>query len=157
MPDGTLHQVQTQDHASLLVRLQSGVVGTINLSWAGTDGTGFKLAAHGSKGRLELTSNQFPGPQDAVLRGSQSSSLAEQIPQELGVPKQYMQVAGINVRADSDVLAPIYPMARAMQSMADTIRTGSSSAAPDFAQATHVQRVIDAAERSAQARAWCSV
>lgn len=155
MPDGAILKPETHDHAIMLVQLQSGAAGTVELVWSGSNGSGFTLSAHGSKGRLEVRSPHFPDAESAKLYGTQARGYADQgsVPMEL--PERLMRADGVSF-ARNALASPAFPMALAMARMCAAIR-GRAQAAPDFAQATHVQEIIDAAERSATDEAWTDV
>lgn len=152
MPDGDLLKPEVHDHAMLLARLKNGVTGVVELVWASGDGNGFTIAAHGSRGRLEVRSPHFPDPMGAKLYGTQSRGYIDQAAAQLEIPQRLLRGDGVSIRADTPI-TPTFPMALSMKRMCDAIR-GGAPATPDFAQALHVQSVVEAAERSAQTGAW---
>jgi len=156
MLDGSLLDVEVDDHATLMVKLENGMTGTLDLCWASGDGEGFRLAAHGADGRLEVVSSHFPSPRDAILRGTQSRGYMDQQGVELAVPDRLTRHESLAITSMSPVPDPVYPMACAMKSLVDGILTGSA-VSPDFHLATHVQEVIAAAEHSSAVRSWCPV
>lgn len=157
MPDGTVHQVETHDHASLLLRLKNGVAGPVDLSWSSSNGKGFRLAVHGSKGRLELCAPSFPTPESLKLYGTQDTGFPGSNDGLLDIPENFDAEFGIAIKISKSEMGPIFPMALAMQSLVKQIKGDSTPAAPGFPQACHVQEVIQAAEVSAETKRWCQV
>lgn len=156
MADGSVLRPEVHDHATLLVKLANGVAGTVDLAWSGGDGTGFTLAAHGSNGRLEARAPHFPDPFATRLFGSQSRGYLDQAPEPVEIPADMQTMDGVAFGAAPAPPASL-PMAFAMARMCARIRGETNEASPDFAQALHVQAVIDAAERSAAQRAWKTI
>jgi len=156
LPDGQVLHPEVSDHATLLLRLANSVTGAVDLVWAGGDGSGFTLAVHGSKGRLEVRSPHFPDPFATQLFGSQSRGYLDQASTPLDIPERFSRAPGLAFDAPAPVPASL-PMAFAMRRMCDEINGAPIKAAPDFAQALHVQAIIDAAERSNSAGVWTDV
>lgn len=156
LPDGRALRPEVPDHASLILRLANGVAGPVDLVWSGGDGSGFTLAVHGSNGRLEVRSPHFPDPFAAQIFGSQSRAYLDQAATPLEIPERFARAPGMTFETPAPLPASL-PMAFAMRRMCDEINGAQVSAAPNFAQALHVQSIIDAAERSHADGAWADV
>jgi predicted dehydrogenase len=151
-PDGQSLKAETNDFADLLLRFQSGIVIQLQVSWSATLGSGWTLEAFGSKGRFVLRAPTFPTSRDTTLH---AGTLGEAGLHPVEIPERLLRAPEVTIDAAADP-QPAYPMALSMQRMAQAIR-GEGSAAPDFAQAFTVERVLEAARRSMVERRWVRI
>jgi predicted dehydrogenase len=147
--DGSAIAPQTNDYANMMLRFASGMVMQLQISWSATVGKGWDLDAFGSGGRLSLAAPSFPTSGDTILRagavGARSVEPVEIAP-ELAEPPAIGPVSAFFPPA-------AHGMAISMRNMARAIR-GEARAAPDFGQAWEVERLLEAARRSSEARRW---
>jgi predicted dehydrogenase len=156
MPDGaTEFYPGVDDNAVALFRLDGGVIGQLSLCWNASDGTGFTLEAWGSKGRLILRSPGFPQSYDTRLAGGEVGGLFDFKEAPLEIPERLRRVDGSHLRGEDEVMA-VFPMAKIFRDIVDAVANGGQPE-PSFRQALHVQKVIDAVERSYQTRSWETV
>ena len=74
------------------------------------------------------------------------------IAEEVVVPERFGLVPGATFTAD-DYRTPLMPMARLFADMVRAIRNGGDGA-PSFAQACHVQQIVEGIHQSLQTRSW---
>jgi predicted dehydrogenase len=148
-PDGAVIKPETNDFASLLLRFASGLVMQLQVSWSATVPPGWLIEAFGSKGRFSVRAPNFPTSRDSVLHAStlEAGSL-----QKIDIPERLLRTTDIGIDAQSEP-QPAYPMALAMHSMVQSIRS-RGAAKPDFEQAWAVECALEAARRSAAERRW---
>ena len=147
-PDGAVITPETNDFAALLLRFASGMVLQLQVSWSATLGAGWMLDAFGSNGRFVATAPSFPTSRDTVLQAGRLGAALETIE----IPARLLQTPEIRLTAEAQ-MQPAHPMALSMNRMVEAIR-GDGSASPDFAQAWTVERILEAARRSAAERRW---
>jgi predicted dehydrogenase len=147
-PDGTVLTPETNDFAALQLRFASGMVLQLQVSWSATLGSGWTLDAFGSAGRFRLEAPSFPTSRDTVLRAGRLGGALETVE----IPEPLLQTPEIGLTAQAP-MPPAHPMALSMNRMVEAIR-GHGAAAPDFDQAWMVERILEAARRSAEARRW---
>ncbi len=143
---------QVADSASVLMRTDADMPLRMTANWSKMAGDGFRFSIWGSKGRLEMHAPVFPMAHDTQLRGSTDPSLGTAALKPIAIADDLKTIAGSSVHADKPETG-LLPLAAIFASMVDEVR-GRGRAAPDFAQAWHVQNVIEAAERSAGERRW---
>ena len=148
-PDGTTIEPQTNDFANLLVRFHSGLVIQLQVSWSATVGAGWLLEAFGSRGRFSVRAPSFPTSRDSTLL---AGTLEAGSMQKIEIPERLLHTPDVGVDSNVDV-QPVYPMALSMNRMIQAIH-GTGAARPDFGQAWTVERVLEAARRSAEERRW---
>ena len=88
--------------------------------------------------------------------GSQSRGYLDQAATPLEIPEHFGRMPGVTFNGPAPLPASL-PMAFAMRRMCDEIEGAAVGAAPDFAQALHVQAIIDAAERSSADNKWADL
>ena len=147
-PNGAVVTPETNDFAALLLRFASGMVIQLQVSWSATLASGWTLDAFGSNGRFRLEAPSFPTSRDTVLRAGRLGAALETIE----IPERLLQTPEIGLTAQAPI-PPAHPMALSMHRMVEAIR-GNGSASPDFAQAWTVERILEAARRSAAERRW---
>ena len=148
-PDGSVIEPQTNDFVNMLVRFASDMVIQLQVSWSATVGRGWHLDAFGSGGRLVLAAPSFPTSVDTTLH---AGALGAKGVEPVEIAHELMHPPEIGV--GPDVFPPAaHGMAISMHNMVKAIR-GEAVAAPDFGQAWTVERVLEAARRSSEARRW---
>jgi predicted dehydrogenase len=149
--DGTTVRPEITDTAALLLRYANGMVGTLTTCWNVTaGGSGWVLEAYGSRGRLRVQAPpSFPAHDTTELfAGTADSTCLERV----DIPQR---LRGLPDGARGDTLTPpaAVPMAWSFRDILRAVREGGSCE-PDFAQAWKVERILEAARRSQQTRAW---
>lgn len=150
-PDGSSATPSNPDLAHAILRFRSGLVMTLQASWSASAGEGFALDVFGSNGRVALTSPSFPTSRDAVLRVGRAGGAME----DVAMPDRLTRQAGLGLDWRAAV-PPSFPMALAMRSMILAIE-GREKAAPDFAQAFEVERILEALRLSNAEHRWVRV
>jgi predicted dehydrogenase len=152
MPDAEPIAPQVPDTAFAILKFASGLTGQLDSVWCMVDGEGFRLEAWGTKGRLVASAPLFPQAFDTKLFVSENGFLGQRSQKEVEIPERLKTVRGSAVHADEISIAR-FPMAAVFRSICDEIE-GQGRAAPDFAQALHVQEVVEAAALSSAEGRW---
>lgn len=156
-PDGSTFAPQTCDTAGAVLRLRSGVIVSLNLSWCTPSARGFSLEAWGSEGRLQAEApGGFPDATTLRLFGArfacQGVSPEPERPlwidraRELEIPQRLLHPPG-----SSAALAVPGRYRLAMFNLLSTLVAachGEGQAKPDFRQAHHVHQICEAIETS---------
>ena len=150
--DGTVLRPKVPDRASLLLRHTSGLPTRLEANWAKIGGDGFRFSIWGSKGRMEARAPVFPMAHDTRLFGSQDPALGAAEMQEIAQQAEHLTVPGCHAVADQPETG-LLALASIFASMRNAIN-GAGKAAPDFAQALHVQTIVEAAVQAADERRW---
>jgi|HubBroStandDraft_1064217.scaffolds.fasta_scaffold00032_26 predicted dehydrogenase len=148
-PDGAVTTPETNDFAAMVLRFAGGLTLQLQVSWSATLGSGWTLDVFGSKGRIVAKAPSFPTSRDTVL---QAGRLGDAGLVTIEIPDRLLQTPEIGLGADAR-MPPSHPMALSMHCMAEAIR-GAGRASPDFARAWEVERILEAARRSAAERRW---
>lgn len=143
------------DRASLLLRHASGLPTRLEANWCKIGGDGFRFSVWGSKGRLEARAPVFPMAHDTRLFGTREAALGSAAMGEIAIEPEYLAVPGCHAVADRPETG-LLALASIFAKMRDAIG-GSGVAAPDFAQALHVQEVVEAAVRANDERRWVDI
>lgn len=151
LESGIIHP-QVPDRASMLLRHASGLPTRLEANWCKIGGEGFRFSAWGSKGRIEARAPVFPMAHDTRLFGTQNPALGSAAMEEIAVEPEYLAVPGCHAVADRPETG-LLALASIFGKMRDAVG-GTGAAAPDFAQALHVQEVIEAAVLTGHERRW---
>ncbi len=151
-PDGNVLKPETNDFANLLLRFKNGMVIQLQVSWSATLTPGWTLEAFGSKGRFVARAPSFPTSRDTTL---QAGTLGGAGIEKVEIPKRLLKTPEVGIDSEVEPNAS-HPMALSMNRMVQAIR-GDGQASPDFEQAWTVERVLEAARRSAQERRWVRI
>lgn len=149
-PDGDVIKPETNDFANLLLRFASGMTMQLQVSWNATLTPGWTLEAFGSKGRSVARAPSFPTSRDTTLH---AGALGGAPFGPVTIAERLLKTPEVALDSESEPNAS-HPMALSMQRMVEAIRGSSESASPDFEQAWQVERVLEAARRSASERRW---
>ncbi len=149
---GETTKAETNDFANLFLRFKSGMTMPIQLCWTAAVGTGFRIEAFGDKGRMALASPSFPTTLDTVLI---AGKLGEYELAPVDIPDSLIRPEGVALEPSIQPAAA-HGMAIAMNDMVGAIRDGRP-AAPDFAQAWHVEQILEAARVSSAERRWVCI
>ncbi len=152
LSDGGVVRPKVLDTASALMRFERGGTAQVTASWAAADGPGWMLEACGSKGRLRASGPAFPSAATTTLLGAEGGASHVPLAAEMPVPERFHAVPGAKL-SPRDSLTPVMPMAQVFAGVVAAIR-GGGDAAPSFAQAVHVQEIVEAIQRSIERRAW---
>ncbi|MET0379533.1 MAG: Gfo/Idh/MocA family oxidoreductase [Spongiibacteraceae bacterium] len=144
--DGSTLRPEVDDNAMLSLRFKSGGIAQVNPCWVAAGGSGFFLEAYGSHGRLVIRAPGFPGTYDTHLSAARAGRYMEEPEVEQEIPLRLFSIPGIG-HCGTDMLPSLLPMASIFSGMIAAIENGDN-AAPDFAQALHVQQVIETAYRA---------
>lgn len=155
MPDGAVIMPEVPDNARAMLRFESGLTGQLSTVWSMPDGPGFLLEVWGAAGRLVARAPGFPQAHDTVLRQGGIAELGTRTEHDVTIPDRLKTLPGSNARADMPI-GGVFPMASIFASIL-LATDGQGSAAPDFAQALHVQQVVEAASLSAAERRWVTI
>jgi predicted dehydrogenase len=150
--DGGTIRPQVIDTATAMMRFRNGGMGQIATSWVAADGPGWQLEAFGSRGRLLAQGSSFPLPATTKLYAGPAGASYVPIAEEVAVPERLGLVPGATFTAN-DYRTPLMPMARVYADMVQAIRSGGDGA-PSFAQACHVQQIVEGIHQSLQTRSW---
>ena len=123
----------------------------LQVCWSAALTPGWTLEAFGSKGRFVSRAPSFPTARDTTLHAGSVGGAFEQVQ----IPERLLRAPGVGIDADFQMQAS-YPMALSVQNMIRAIK-GEAVAAPDFGQAWFVERVLEAARRSAAERRWVRI
>jgi predicted dehydrogenase len=151
-PNGESLLPETNDFACLLLRFKNGLVLPLQVSWSATVPAGWRIEAFGSNGRIVAAAPNFPTSRQTTL---QAGTLDSGTLSNIAIPERLLRAEGISIDADVDP-QPAFPMALSMNRMVRAIR-GDGAASPDFEQAWMVERVLEAARRSAAERRWVRI
>lgn len=145
--DGSMLRPETNDYANLIVRFASGFTLPVQLSWSASVGLGFRLDMFGTDGRILITDPSFPTTMNARIEAGKTGGGAL-CPVEITPERLRPDGIAIDIAAQPQA---VHGMAIGMQRMVQAIQ-GKGQGAPDFAQAWHVERILEAARRSSLER-----
>ncbi|PHQ63803.1 MAG: oxidoreductase [Sphingobium sp.] len=146
-PDGSVTRPETNDYANLILRFANGMTLPVQLSWSASVGLGFTLDMFGTDGRILVTDPSFPTTLNARI---EAGKVGGRTLEPVEIHADRLRPHGINVDLAVQPQA-VHGMAIGMQRMVRAIR-GDGQAAPDFAQAWHVEQILEAARRSSLER-----
>jgi len=150
--EGGAVRPQVPDRASLLLRHRSGLPVRLEANWARIGGDGFRFAVWGSRGQLQARAPVFPMAHDTRLLGTRDPRLGSTCLAELSLEPADLAIPGCSAVPDRPETG-LFALAAIFAAMRDAIR-GCAPAGPDFAQAFHVQEVVETAARAAAKRCW---
>lgn len=147
LQEGGTVAVTAPDHVAVTGTLASGALVSAIVASVPWHGSGFRLEVYGTEGTLVATSDtqvQFVGCRLQGARRDQSQLADVEAPASLRwVPAEVPAGAAVNV-------------AQMLRRFAEGIR-GGTQPGPTFADAVRSHRLIEAVERSWEARAWTRV
>lgn len=144
--DGSTLRSEVDDNAVLSLRFKQGALAQVNPCWVAAGGAGFSLEAYGSRGRLMVRSPIFPGAYDTKLFAAKAEQYLYAPEIEQALPERLFTLPGAG-HFGPETLPSLLPMARIFNGMIGAIEQGGT-AQPDFAQALHVQQIVETAYRS---------
>jgi predicted dehydrogenase len=150
--DGVTIRPQVFDTATAMLRFKNGGMGQIATSWVAADGPGWMLEAYGSRGRLLAHGPSYPLPNTTRLYAGPAGASYTPVGAEIEVPLRLQTVPGATLDEKAHG-SPTLPMARLYADMVQAIRNGGDGA-PSFAQAYHVQQIVEGIHQSLQTRSW---
>ena len=154
IPDGTTLIPQTADLGSAVLRLESGAIGTVQAAWCVPDTAGFRFEVWGDKGRLLLEDPRFGDGVSARLYAGDARPrpYGELTGSWLDIPAELFVVPGTGIDKSN---APPYMVSMGLMfhDMIRTIREGGPGS-PNFTEAAHVQRAVEAVMISHRERRW---
>lgn len=150
--DGGVVKPQVPDRASLLLRHRCGLPVRLEANWARIGGEGFRFSVWGSRGQLQARAPVFPMAHDTQLTGTQDPDLGSVRFDAIPLEPQYLSVPGCRAVPDRPETG-LFALATVFAAMRDAICHGTA-AEPDFAQAFHVQEVVECAAKAAEERRW---
>lgn len=154
--DGSVLRPQVPDTAAILLRFCSGITCTLNVGRAVPSGPGLEIHAYGSKGRLTANSPfYYPSDRNTSLTFGNAAPLMSPQERQLEIPARFFGLSGAGQHPDSPYSVAL-SMGRLFADMVRAIETGGD-ATPSFAEALHVQQVVEAIHRSADQRCWVRV
>ncbi|MBL8651221.1 MAG: Gfo/Idh/MocA family oxidoreductase [Sphingopyxis sp.] len=153
--EGEIIRPAVPDRASLLLRHASGLPTRLEANWCKIGGDGFRFSVWGSKGRIEARAPVFPMAHDTRLFGTRDATLGSAAMGEIAIELEYLAVPGCHAIADRPETG-LLALASIFAKIRDAIG-GAGAAAPDFAQALHVQEVVEAAVLASDERRWIGI
>jgi len=158
------------NNMSFLVRLQSGISGTIQISKTAWFGDKERLDIYGTKGMLRLTSVQPETAHSEDLKAYNSKGLrllgaranVEDVIEHSIRPESMGHPAPIDPQNDFVTARPLDPdqepfiVGQAWMELRRAIATGTEARA-SFGEGVRVHQVLDAAEESASTGGWAKV
>ena len=154
IPDGSTLIPQTEDLGSAVLRLRSGATGTVQAAWCVPDAAGFRFEVWGDTGRLLLEDPRFGDGISARLYAGDARPrpFGDLAGSWLDIPEELFVVPGTSI---SKSTAPPFmvPMGLMFHDMLRTIRNGGPGS-PNFTEAAHVQRAVEAVLVSHSERRW---
>ena len=142
--DGESIRPETADTALLQLEFENGIAANVAVSYASPALTGWRMDVTGSEGTLiSRHEDYFPSGPDVELLGARSGQRPEPIPlpDEVVSPQEFSFT-------EPPVVPQAFDIAGVMASMIGAIRNGDTPV-PDFTQGLHVEKILDAAARSA--------
>ena len=155
LDDGGTIRPQVIDTSTAMLRFKNGGMGQIATSWVAADGPGWMLEAFGSHGRLLAYAPSFPQPATTKLFAGAAGTSYVPIAKEVEVPEKLGKIPGAKLDAAAHRSA-VMPMARVFADMVQAIRLGGDGA-PSFAQACHVQSIVEGIHQSLETRSWVNM
>jgi predicted dehydrogenase len=140
---GEVVPVDAIDTVACMVRLASGVTGTVHVSNVCTQGSGFHLDVFGTEGRLSVESSSMVQYSPAKVYGAQRSEALRELP----VPPRLHTVP--NLPAESQALQ----VAQLLRHFIGSVHTGSAFH-PNFGDAVGLHRMLEAVVRSSATGRW---
>jgi predicted dehydrogenase len=143
---GEVVRVDAIDTVAAMVRLSGGLTGTVHVSNACRDGSGFRLEVYGTEGRLVVRSSQMVQYSPARVYGARGGDPFQELP----IPRRFYEVDGLP--ADSQA----FQVAQLLRRFIQAISVGESFH-PDFGTAVGLHQAIEAVVRSAESGTWVAV
>ena len=140
---GEVVPVDAIDTVACMARLASGVTGTIHVSNACTQGSGFRLDVFGTEGRLSVETPNMVQYSPARVYGAQGSGTL----QELSVPSRLHSVQ--NLPMESQALQ----VAQLLRQFIQSVHTDTTFH-PSFTDAVGLHRTLEAVVRSSTTGGW---
>ncbi|MHC8320401.1 Gfo/Idh/MocA family protein [Pseudomonas sp. GB2N2] len=159
LPDESTLTADNEDLGCATLRLKNGVIGNLQTGWAVPDTAGLRVEIWGEKGRLLLADPSFGDGVSARLYAGGADQMpfvyGSEAGQWLDIPGHYFQVPGTSFSKEN---APPYmvSMGWMFHDMLKSIEEGRKGS-PDFTEAYHAQRVVEAALLSQEERRWVRV
>lgn len=154
LPDGSTLDVATADLGCGVLRMENGMVGTIQTGWAVADGPGVRLEIWGTKGRLVYTDPTFGDGVSAKLYAGtpEPFEYGRTSGQPIDIPSELYRVPGTQFSKEN---APPYmvSMGWMFHDMLEAIETGRPSS-PSFEEALHAHAVVEAVIESGRTEHW---
>lgn len=138
--------VTSPDNVNFTARLAGGAVGSVQISNTAINGSGFRLEVYGTKGKLAARSNALLELSLVTLTGAQGNGKEQEIP----APDRLIEVPGL------DLGSPAYNIAQLFRGFVRAIRSGNDLS-PTFADGARLHRILEAIDRSSEARSWVNV
>ncbi len=140
--------VTAPDTIAFVCRLANGAFGAVQSSWVAWHGSGWRMEAYGTRGKLTATSQVTLQYGDVHLSGARKDEPAEH---DIEVPDRLRWVSEV---PSTDFVK--YNVAQIARNMAEGIIQGHPTH-PNFHDALHLHRVLEAVTRSARERRWVAV
>jgi predicted dehydrogenase len=140
---GEVVPVDAIDTVAFMARLASGVSGTVHVSNACKQGSGFHLDIFGTEGRLSVESPNMVQYSPAKVYGAQGSGALQELP----VPPRLHTVP--NLPAESQALQ----VAQLLRHLIHSVHTGTAFH-PHFGEAVGLHRTLEAVVRSSASGRW---
>jgi predicted dehydrogenase len=143
---GEVVPVDAIDTVAFMARLASGVSGTVHVSNACKQGSGFHLDIFGTEGRLSVESTNMVQYSPAKVFGAQGSGVLQELP----VPPRLHTVPGLP--AEHQALQ----VAQLLRQLIRSVHTGAAFR-PNFSDAVGLHRTLEAVVCSSASGRWEAV
>jgi predicted dehydrogenase len=143
---GEVVRVDAIDTVACMARLASGVSGTVHVSNACKDGSGFRLEIYGTEGRLLVESSHMVQYSPARVYGARGRERFQEHP----VPAEFYEVT--ELAADSQAFQVAQLLRRCIHAI-----SARESFHPNFAEAVALHRTIEAVVHSSKSGTWTEV
>lgn len=157
LPDGSTLDVGTADLGCGVLRMDNGMIGTIQTGWAVADGPGVRLEAWGTHGRLVYTDTTFGDGLSAKLHigNPEPFEYGQSSARYVDIPSELYCVPGTKFSKDT---APPYmvSMGWMFHDMIESIDAGRPGS-PSFQEAVHAHAVVEAVIESGKTERWVTV
>jgi len=140
---GEVAPVTSIDTVAFMARLAGGLTGTVHVSNACKQGSGFRLEVYGTEGRLLVESTHMVQYSPARVFGARGN---EEV-RELSVPARLVEVT--DLASDSQP----FQVAQLLRRFIRAVNAGGEFQ-PDFGQAVRLHRTIEAVMRSSATGTW---
>jgi len=140
---GEVVPVTAIDTAAFLARLGSGATGTVHVSNACKQGSGFRLEIYGTEGRLLVESAHMVQYSPARVYGARGNDPTQELP----VPGRLIEITGLSPESQA------FQVAQLLRRFIRAVNEGAAFH-PNFEDAVRLHRTIEAVVRSSQSGRW---
>lgn len=157
LPDGTTLTPDTADLGCGVLRMENGAIGTIQTGWSVPDAAGVRLEMWGDRGRLVYTDPTFGDGLTARLYAGATEPFdyGKSAGKWLEIDSNYFEVPRTGW-TKSDAPPYMISMGWMFHDMLVAVREGRPGS-PNFDEALHAHKVVEAVIRSGETRRWVDI